>query len=111
MVVLKKIKASSLNEVIVATVIITLIFGIAVATLNNILMNTANKHINSIDNKLNELVYRYQHDKLSLPYREESKDMSIDITKIKQGKNESIQFQIINKVNKKKRERKLVLNE
>ena len=70
MVVLKKVKASSLNEVIVATVIIVLVFGIAVATLNNILMNTANKNTSSIDNRINELIYSYRNEKLQLPYRE-----------------------------------------
>ncbi len=111
MVVLKKVKASSLNEVIVATVIIVLVFGIAVATLNNILMNTANKNTSSIDNRINELIYSYRNEKLKLPYREESEDVSIDITEVLEGENRSIQFNILNKRNKKKIERKVFSNE
>ena len=111
MVILKKIKASSLNEVIVATVIIILIFGIAVATLSNILMNIANRNTNSIDTKLNELIYSFHNDQLELPYNEESEEVSIQITKITEEQNKSIRFQIIHKKNKKKRERKLVLHD
>ena len=60
MVILKKIysvklKASSLTEVLVATVIILLIFSIAMLTIDNLLFNTVKNSSHTIDNELSEI--------------------------------------------------------
>lgn len=68
MVILKKVKASSLNEVLVATVIIVTVFAIAMSVLVN-LMKTLNLKNNSDQRAvLNELIYMYHNDQLKTPY-------------------------------------------
>ena len=52
-----KTKASSLVEVIVATVIIVIIFAIVTLTLNNIIKNTYRAKTDDINNHLNKIVY------------------------------------------------------
>ncbi|WP_440881311.1 hypothetical protein [Tenacibaculum sp. C7A-26P2] len=111
MVILKKIKASSLNEVIIATVIIVLVFAIAVAILNNILINIAHKREGIIDKEMNELIYSYSNGELKLPYHEESEDLSIQCIKLKSNEIPAIRLRILNKKNKKVVERKILVDE
>ena len=59
MVVLKKIKASTLVETITAAVIIVIVFSIALLTLNNVFAHKIKSDTSRIDNYLNELVYTY----------------------------------------------------
>lgn len=68
MVVLKKIKASSLIETMVATVIIVVIFIVASMILNNVFSNTINNNTRAIEAHLNEISYLYLNQELELPY-------------------------------------------
>lgn len=87
MVVLKKIKASTLMETLVATVLIVIVFMIASMILNNLFSNTIKNNTNDINARLNELQYLYQNEKLILPYTDAYKDWTITITN---HKNENI---------------------
>ena len=111
MVVLKKVKASSLNEVIVATVIIVLVFGIAMSTLNNIMQNIANRDVQFIQTKLNELVYEYQQGKIKLPFSIVEDQWTINIRKASDFEVTTVEFEITNTINKKTLQRKIVTNE
>ena len=73
----KKLKASSLMEVIVATVIIVLVFGMVTLILNNLLQNNSKQDTHKIELVLNKCVYRYKHDKLELPYQDNIEDWNI----------------------------------
>lgn len=81
MVILKKIKAASLTEVLVATTIILLVFGIAIATLNNILQSSTHQNIQGITTQLHKLQYQYKNHQIKTPYYSQYKDWSISIQK------------------------------
>ena len=101
MVVLKKIRGSTLMETLVATVLIVIIFMIASMTLNSIFYNTIKSRTIEIDAYLNELQYNYQHDKIKLPYRNEYYDWDIYIHKSKHNLSEVIIFEAVHtKLNK-----------
>jgi len=85
--VLKKIKASSLIETLVATVLIIVIFMIASLTLNNILAGSIRKETGRINTHLNELYYNYLHNQVEIPYYDSFEDwkVSIDTDKDDEG--------------------------
>ncbi|TXG34841.1 hypothetical protein [Seonamhaeicola maritimus] len=68
MVVLKKIKASTLMETLVASVLIVIVFMMASMVLNNMFSNTVKNDISDIETYINELEYLYKNEKLVLPY-------------------------------------------
>ena len=80
MAVLKKIKGSTLMETLVATVLIVIVFMVSSMILNNVFSNSVNSDKRAIDTRLNELMYLTSHHRLQVPYREDLKPWSIDIT-------------------------------
>lgn len=80
MVVLKKLKASTLMETMVATVLIVIIFMVASLTLNNVFGNSIKFNTTEIETHLNKLEYQYQHDLLELPYEEVHNNWTITIS-------------------------------
>ena len=111
MVVLKKIKASSLNEVLVATTIIVVVFGIAMAVLSNLLRSVSLRNQYEQNAVLSELMYKYQNDKLNLPYEQRSGKYKIEVLKEKNEGNTWIRFEVIAKRSNKKLVKKLIGNE
>lgn len=105
--VLKKIKASSLNEVLVATIIIVIIFSLAITILSNITKSVVQKNTKSIENKLNELVYLYRNKKIMLPYKNEDELWNVNIIKSTESNFNIIEFQISSKKTRKTLSRKL----
>ena len=81
MVVLKKIKASTLMETLVATVLIIVIFIVSSMILNNLFLNITNSNTRKITSHLNELEYLYINDKLVLPYKDELDNWTITVSK------------------------------
>ncbi|GAA3553948.1 hypothetical protein [Snuella lapsa] len=79
MVVLKKIRASTLMETLVATVLLVVIFMIASMILNNLFSNTIKGNTREMDTYLNELEYLYINNKLALPYTTDYKLWSITV--------------------------------
>ncbi len=77
----KKLKASSLVETLVATVIIVLIFGVTSLTLNNIFSNAIRNNTSEINTQLNYLQYQYLNNQIQLPYADTFKDWDITIQK------------------------------
>ena len=78
----KKLRASSLVEVLVASVIIILIFAIASMTLNNVFQSSIQGNTHSINTHLNKLMYLYEHDKIGKDYQERFKDYDITFSKL-----------------------------
>ena len=74
MVVLKKLKASTLMETLIATVLIMVIFVVASMILNNLFSNTVKNNTRAITSKLNEVEYLYINDKIVLPYVDDYED-------------------------------------
>tara|TARA_R100001377_G_C3096806_1_gene77797 strand:- start:90 stop:425 length:336 start_codon:yes stop_codon:yes gene_type:complete len=101
MVILKKIKASTLMETLVATVLIVIIFMLASMILNNLFSNTIKNDTRAIEAHLSELQYFQVHEKLELPYHETFKDWNISIDKFSEHDQQLIEFEAIHtKTNK-----------
>jgi len=79
MVVLKKIKASTLMETMVATVLIVVIFMIASMLLNSVFKSTNNRMQQPIIEKMNTLEYQHANELIKLPYYEEWKEWDIEM--------------------------------
>jgi len=75
-----KIKASTLIEVLVASVLIIIVFTIASLTLNNVFKSTITSNTHAIDTHINKLIYLYQHDKIGVKYQEDFKDWHISFS-------------------------------
>ncbi|QXP72528.1 hypothetical protein H0I31_02170 [Tenacibaculum sp. AHE15PA] len=106
MVVLKKllqqkVKASSLAEVLVASVLILIIFGIAVTALDTTLQSSVNKDTHQVETELYELQYLYKHGKIILPYNDETDDWLISVGKTTEEKQILVLFEATHKLSKK----------
>lgn len=71
MALLKKIRGTSLVETLTASVIIVVVFMIASFSFNNVFQNAVRSDDNLLQNRLQELKYLSEYDKLSLPFYEE----------------------------------------
>lgn len=97
MVVLKKIKASTLMETLVATVLIIVVFMISSMILNNVFSNSIKNNTNEIDSYLNELQYLYCHEKLIVPYQDDFKDWQISVERNKNNNSSNVVFEALNR--------------
>lgn len=96
MVVLKKIKASTLMETLVATVLIVVVFMISSMILNNLFSNTIKNNTRTIDAYLNELQYLYKHEKIIVPYQDDYKNWQITVALYKENNSSAIVFEALN---------------
>lgn len=96
MVILKKVKASTLMETLVATVLIVVVFMISSMILNNLFSNSIKNNTRNIDAYLNELEYLYKNEKLIVPYQDEFEDWQISVVTIKENNSNKILFDAIN---------------
>jgi lipopolysaccharide export LptBFGC system permease protein LptF len=108
---LKRIVASSLTEVIVATVLLMLVFGIALATLNSILISSAHGDTHKMETKMQQLVYQYANNGMKIPLDYKEDNLTITIKKIKQNTTDFVAFRIVNNITKKERYQKIIDNE
>ena len=104
----KKIKASSLVETLVASVIIMIVFGIAMATISNILERSVKSSTSLIDKELNKLVYLYQNEKIQAPDLIDFDTWSIDLKKESEDGLNYVVFQANYKNNSKQRTRRIL---
>jgi len=101
MVILKKIKGSTLMETLIATVLIVIIFMLASMTLNNLFSNTINNSTQAIKTHLNELEYLEKNIQLQLPYTETFQSWNVTIATYKENNKLFIEFEAVNpKTNK-----------
>lgn len=96
MVVLKKIKASTLMETLVATVLIVIIFMISSMILNNLFSNSIKNNTNDINAELSELQYLYENDKLIIPYNADFKNWKIAVDSYKENMSTIVEFEATN---------------
>ena len=104
----RKVKGSSLVETIVATVVIMIVFGIAVATIGNILERNVKSSTSIIDKELNKLVYLYQNKKIQVPEIRELDKWTIELKKEQEGNLSYVVFNAKHKVNLKEKSRKIL---
>lgn len=79
MAVLTKIKASTLMETMVATVLIVVIFMFSSLILNSLFSAQVKGNLQPIKSHLHQLEYQYTNQKINLPYYEEWKTWEITI--------------------------------
>lgn len=101
MVILKKIKASTLMETLVATVLIVVVFMISSMILNNIFSNSIKNNTREVDAYLNELEYLYKSDKLKLPYYDDLDDWKISIISLNENNYKSVEFEALHTITNK----------
>ena len=109
MVILKKLKASTLMETLVATVLIMVIFMVASMILNNLFFNTIKNNTRAITAKLNEIEYLYINKKIELPYNDDYKNWMISIEQI--SNSDFINIKATNEITKKIIEKEIYKNE
>jgi len=99
MALLKKLKASTLMETLVATVLIVVVFMMASMTLNALFATTVQSNDDLARQELLFLQYRYGHGKLSLPYYDELDAWDIKVEeRVWQG-TEQVIFSAVNTSN------------
>jgi len=102
MVVLEKLKGSTLMETLVATVLIVVVFMMSSMILNNLFSNALTSRTNDIEAHLNELHYLYLNDNLVIPYSSSFENWDITVEAIKDDNENHIALEAINKETKKK---------
>ncbi len=79
MALLGKIKASTLMETMVATVLIIIIFMMASLIMNSVFISNINGSTSSVRERLQRLEYEYQNRVISIPHFEEWEDWEIEM--------------------------------
>ena len=80
-----KLKASTLIESLVASVIIIVVFAISSLTLNNVFQSSIKNNTDRVKNRMNTLEYLYLHEKIVYPYREDFEDWNIQLKKFQEN--------------------------
>ncbi|WP_415061081.1 type II secretion system protein [Flavobacterium sp.] len=111
MVILKKIKSSSLIEVLVATVLIVVVFIIASLVLNNLFANVFKNNAHHIENRIHQLEYSITHNQITLPYLEEFGNWEIEIIEVSENKKKDIFIVAKNKETKKEIQNNLIIHD
>lgn len=106
-----KLNASSLTEVIVATTILLVVFAIALGTLSNIMMSSVQKNTQTMETKIEKLVYQYKNKQLKIPITYTEDECIISVQKITQNKIQFVEFSITNSILKKTITKKQFLHE
>lgn len=110
MVVLKKIKASTLMETLVASVLLVIIFMITSMILNNLFSNTIKANTRTIESHINELYYLYNNQRLKVPYYDEFKTWDITISSYQENNSKIILFEAVNTLNKQNYTKQIIGN-
>ncbi|WP_417872687.1 hypothetical protein [Xanthomarina gelatinilytica] len=97
MVVLKKIRASTLMETLVATVLIVIVFLLASMILNTLFNNSIKNKTHDIETYLNELEYRYMNHKVELPFYGEFEKWQITIDRFVDKNQHYVEIEANNK--------------
>ncbi len=76
---LKKIKASTLMETLVATVLIVIIFIMASLVLNNVFSTAINNDTNHLEARITEIEYLVIQKQINIPYTEEFEKWTVTV--------------------------------
>lgn len=93
MVVLKKIRAATLIETLVASVIIVIVFMIASMSLNNVFKSSLKTNDDLLQNRIRELTYLVKNDKVIFPFSDNTEYWEISLNKT----NGVIELNVFNK--------------
>ncbi|MEM9001149.1 MAG: hypothetical protein AAGB24_12870 [Bacteroidota bacterium] len=84
MAVLKKIRASTLMETLVATVLIVVVFMGASMVLNQLFASSMHFNDNLIRQELLQLQYQHEHGQLQLPYHTELGQWTVTVSEMEE---------------------------
>lgn len=101
MALLTKLKASTLMETLVATLLIFVVFMLASAILNNLFSNSIKNNTSAIESRLTTLHYLWQNDKLQIPYSEDLNNWQIVIEPFKEYNLPKVEFTAVQKETQK----------
>lgn len=101
MVILKKVKASTLIETVTASIIIVIVFVIASLTLNNVFARSIKNDTSQIENRINKLEYQFLNKKIIIPYRASYENWKISIFREKENTTQWVVFKAENSSLKK----------
>ncbi|WP_431160672.1 hypothetical protein [Flagellimonas beolgyonensis] len=99
---LRKIKASTLMETLVATVLIVIVFMMASMTLNALFANTVANNTHEVEQELLFLRYLYENGQLQLPYYDELRDWEVIVEAREWNSNNQVFFSAEHLETKKK---------
>jgi len=102
-----RLKGSSLVETLMATIIIMIVFAIAMLSIGNVLENSVKNSTSDIDTELNKLTYLYENGLIKVPDAQDYKAWKIEIQKVKEGEINYVVFKGTHKQNNKERIKKL----
>lgn len=102
------LKASSLTEVIVATTILLVVFGIALVTLNNIMMSTLKKDTAVLETRIEKLIYQYKNKQLKVPISYVEESILIQVTKQTHHNIKYLNFSITDIITKKNSNKRMM---
>ncbi|WP_340064291.1 hypothetical protein [Ascidiimonas aurantiaca] len=105
MALLKRIKASTLMETMVATVLIVVIFMIASLVMNNIFGNTLKFATGKSDFYLNKLEYQIKKGRLQIPFSDSYDTWEIKAEQFTDHNQSYIKLEARNPVNNKEAQR------
>ncbi len=103
-----KLKASSLTEVIVATTVLLVVFGLALLTLNNIMVSSVRKNTLQMQMQLEQLIYQYEKGKLKIPYNLSQDGKIITALQVQDNQIQWIEFSIQQKSKDKTVEKRML---
>ncbi|GAB5400859.1 MAG: hypothetical protein Aureis2KO_24440 [Aureisphaera sp.] len=103
MVVLKKIRAATIVEILVASAIIVIVFTISSLSLNNVFKGVVKGNDAEFQNRMKELTYLAKHQKISIPFYEDTEQWDIAIEKT----GTAIMMEAVHKASEKGTQRKI----
>jgi len=96
------LNASSLTEVIVATSVLLIVFTIAMATLNNVMLTTVKKDTQRIEMKMEQFIYDFRNNPKKIPLEIIENELIYSIQRVEQEEIKLLEFSILNVVTKKR---------
>ena len=96
------VKASSFTEVLVATSVLLIVFAIAMATLNNVMLATVKKDTQQMEINMERFVYDYRNNPKEIPLEIIANDLVYSIQRVEQQGIKLLEFSILNAVTKKR---------
>lgn len=95
-----RVKASTLMETLVATVLIVIIFMISSMTMNNLLARNIKQNTELAEERLNALEYQVKNKGIKLPYYEDYESWEISISEDKKGEANLVTLEAENTITK-----------
>ena len=106
--IVHKIKASSLVEAITSTVLLMIVFTLAIMSISNVLERTVKNNTSDIDKELLRLEYLYRNGKVQVPDTYGFKSWNIDLSKEKENELSFVVLKAISKNSSKKKTRRIL---